>query len=124
MSEQIGLAVTSEPLSTENIEQMMEWTYGITPPDVYQAAQSELAAIHRLTSTDEAAEWVDLAALHDAEIKRLRAQLTEVEALCQTQSDNLQRYAASELEHNRRYADLTAKLAAANAELHELRISR
>lgn len=75
MSEQIGLAVTSEPLSTENIEQMMEWTYGITPPDVYQAAQSELAAIHRLSTHDQAAEWVDLAALHDAKIKRLRAEL-------------------------------------------------
>lgn len=57
-----------------------------------------------------------------AENADLRKDLARVEAICITQSDNLQRYAAGELEHNRRYTDLRAKLDAANAELHELRI--
>lgn len=39
---------------------------------------------------------IELAEAQD-ELIALRAQLTEVEAICATQSDNLQRYAASEL---------------------------
>lgn len=120
MSDQIGLAVATEPQPV--------WTQ----KDIKNLL-NDLAAlrieINRLAAADPTREWVELAALHDAEIKRLRAEnadltakLTQVEEICQMQSANLQRYAASEFEHNRRAADLTAKLAAANAELHDLRI--
>lgn len=64
-----------------------------------------------------------------AELEALRVQVVELEQLATVQSDNLQRYAAFESTWNRKQAELRAerddaraKLAAAQAELHDLRI--
>lgn len=122
-----------------SIDEMLESTLYV------QAKNAEIerlqAEIQRLTTAglnaaygetikaDEANDYyAEAANLHielgeaQERILNLEAALAEIESICQTQSDNLQRYAASELEHNRRYTDLRTKLDAANAELHELRI--
>lgn len=51
----------------------------------------------------------------DAEIERLRGQITGLEQLCEMQSDNLQRYAFSESRHNQRHAELQRELSVEKA---------
>jgi hypothetical protein len=94
----------------------------------YESALVELRTeINRLTNaglecahgetmaTDEAAEWVDLAALHDAKIKHLQAEN-------QSHLETLYKFSTDMMGAEDKIADLTAKLEAANAELHDLRI--
>lgn len=104
MTEQIGVMVVHEPLWTdgrlaERVQKNIPtnlMTYIFALSATTEVRDDYEAALAQLRAEDPAKEWVDLAFLHDAKVKRLQAE----------------------------NADLTAKLAAANVELHRLRISR
>lgn len=129
LAEQIGAMVATEPQPVwtpkdikKNLNELAALRARCRWAEQIVARGVELMPLDQLGQWDGVAAWQATGADDYGDvITDLSTQIAQLEDLCEMHSANLQRYAARELEHNRRAADLRTKLAVAQAELRELR---